>query len=133
MAERPGPLTQPLVAHSPSGDLFDHAKDLFVEAKLPGLGQCAAMERPAVRPSVTRGRAFCEGSRVSLLLNCRCHMRRSGPGGCGVCFGPPASGHHHSAHRRIPKKAALHSATAPYPQPNANAVSTSSISPETKK
>jgi hypothetical protein len=32
-----------------------------------------------------------------------------------------------------PKKAALHSATAPCPQPNANAVSASSISPETKK
>ena len=47
-----------LVALTPSQDLFTCAKDLFLEAKLLGLDQCAAMERPAVRPSATRGRAF---------------------------------------------------------------------------
>jgi hypothetical protein len=31
-----------LVALTPFPDLFDPAKDLFVEAKPPGLGQCAA-------------------------------------------------------------------------------------------
>lgn len=31
-----------LVALTASLDLFDPAKDLFVEAKPPGLGQCAA-------------------------------------------------------------------------------------------
>ena len=40
-----------LVALILSPDLFICAKELFLDAKLPGLGQCAAMERPAVRPS----------------------------------------------------------------------------------
>ena len=35
-------LTYPLVALTRSPDLFDYANDLFVEAKLPGLSQCAA-------------------------------------------------------------------------------------------
>jgi hypothetical protein len=48
-----------LVALTPAPDLFICAKELFLDAKLPRLGQCAAVERPAVRPSVTRGRAFC--------------------------------------------------------------------------
>jgi hypothetical protein len=68
-----------LVALILSPDLFICAKELFLEAKLPGLDQCATMERPAVRPSAARGRAFCGGLRVSLLSNCRCHMRCSGP------------------------------------------------------
>lgn len=31
-----------LVALTASQDLFDHANDLFVEAKPPGLGQCSS-------------------------------------------------------------------------------------------
>ena len=48
-----------LVAMTPSPDLLICAKELLLDAKLPGLGRYAAMERPAVRPSATPGRAFC--------------------------------------------------------------------------
>ena len=60
-----------LVALTASLDLFDPAKDLFVEAKPPGLGQCAA------RKDLLSGHQAID--RVRLLSNCRCHMTCSGP------------------------------------------------------
>lgn len=48
-----------LVALTASQDLFDHANDLFVEAKPPGLGQCSS-----------HGKACCPGNlSLVVLLN----------------------------------------------------------------
>ena len=60
-----------LVALILSPDLFICAKELFLDAKLPGLGQCAA------RKDLLSGHQAIDG--VSLLLNCTSYMTCSGP------------------------------------------------------
>ena len=53
-----------LVALTASQDLFDHANDLFVEAKPPGLGQCSS-----------HGKACCPGNLSLVVLRPPCCLR----------------------------------------------------------